>query len=74
MLRPVEDIQLQTKQAAEDRVMRYIDDASRTDCKTEVRLFNDTVPEWLELKLRQSGYKTLREKDTCLILWGYGDD
>ena len=75
MLRPVEDIQRQTRQAVEDRVMGYIDTASNIDCSTEVYLLNNTVPDWLVLNLKRVGYSVQRFDDgKCRISWGYGND
>ena len=74
MLRPVEDIQVQTRQAVEDRIMRCIDTASREDCATEVWVSNGSLPDWLILKLKQSGYSIFIDCPKSRISWGYGND
>ena len=73
MLRPVEEIQLQTRQAAEDTIMRFIDDASRIDGKTDTWIHNKNLPDWLIVKLKESGYKVVQEDPSSQIIWGYGD-
>ena len=73
MLRPVEDIQVQSRQAAEDRVMRWIDNASQIDCATEVWVNNNNLPDWLILKLKQTGYSVHKDHPSSMISWGYGD-
>ena len=74
MLRAVEEIQAQTRQAAEDRIMRYIDVASKQDCATEVWVNNINLPDWLILKLKKIGYSVHPDHPTSRISWGYGDD
>ena len=73
MLRPVEEIQLQTRQAAEDTVMRFIDNASHIDGKTDIWISNKNLPDWLIVKLKESGYKVVQKDPSSQIIWGYGD-
>ena len=74
MLRPVEEIQVQTRQAAEDKVMRFIDDASRIDGATNTWVQNEHLPDWLVLNLKKSGYRVVKEDKSSNIIWGYGND
>ena len=74
MLSPVEAIQLQTRQAAEDTIMRFIDNASRIDGKTDIWVQNTNLPDWLIIKLKESGYKVVQEDQSSQIIWGYGND
>ena len=74
MLRPVEDIQVQTRQAVEDRIMREIDTASRIDCATEVWVNNSNLPDWLIINLKLAGYSVSTEYPASRISWGYGND
>ena len=74
MLRPVEEIQLQTRQAAEDTIMRFIDSASRIDGKTDTWVQNENLPDWLIIKLKESGYKVVQKDQSSNIIWGYGND
>ena len=74
MLRPVEEIQLQTRQAAEDTIMRFIDNASRIDGETDTWVQNKNLPDWLIIKLKESGYKVVQKDQSSQIIWGYGND
>ena len=73
MLRPVEEVQLQTRQAAEDTIMRFIDNASLIDGKTDIWINNKSLPDWLIVKLKESGYKVVQKDPSSQIIWGYGD-
>lgn len=73
MLRPVEEIQAQTRVAIEDHVMSQIDKVSR-EKGTSVCIENSVCPDWLILKLKSYGYTVIKGLEESDIYWGVGND
>ena len=70
MLREVEEIVNQTREAFEDEIMREVDKASR-ERKESIDVKTSTLPSWLAGRLKAYGY-TLSRKDALYttIFWG----
>ena len=70
MLRSVEEIRTQTREAYEDFVMEKVDEASRAK-KADVTLDVSLIPNWLAKKLSSYGYRVHFTGDHNVnIYWG----
>lgn len=72
MLRTVEEIRNQTREAIEDDIMRQIEEASR-ERKLSIDVLAKDVPDWLVMRLGMYGYSITKDSSTYNIYWGCND-
>lgn len=71
MLRNVEEIQAQTREAIEDYLMMKIEDASKSR-NIAVKVSREDLPQWLKEKLKLYGYIVTRiDNEVEEVRWGF---
>ena len=71
MIRPISEIQTQTRESIENFVREKIENASKNRLR-EVTIDKSNIPKWLLTKLSSYGYQVEIDNSDCIIGWGHG--